>query len=66
MLQLRMCRGVTDRGIHDLCEGLSRLRANRQFFTEDRRYQVPRNHYSESSLRYLNIADNKGLTNKTM
>jgi hypothetical protein len=68
-LELRSCYNLTDDGIIDLCEGLSgikALRGNAVPEDERSRYKFFNRHDTTSVLKFLNLADLKQLSNKSM
>ena len=68
-LELRSCYNLTDQGIIDLCEGLSGIKAKRgSEVPEDERsrYKFFNKYDTTSSLKFLNLADLKQLSNKSM
>ena len=68
-LELRSCRNLTDDGIMQMCEGLSGIKTLRNGeipADEGSRYRFFNRHDTTSVLKFLNLADLKQLSNKSM
>ncbi|CDW82632.1 UNKNOWN [Stylonychia lemnae] len=68
-LELRACSNLTDKGIIQLCEGLSGIKEKRngqEPTDEFSRYRQFNRHETLAKLKHLNIADLKQITNRAM
>ena len=68
-LELRACSSISDKGIINLCEGLSgikHMRNGQEPEDEHARYKSFNRHEATAILKHLNLADLKQITNKAM